>query len=294
MRLGLQLSNLTLPGGPAKLGEHLGNAARWAEEIGLESVWVMDHFFQIEFIGPPEWDMLEGYTTLAYLAAVTKRVRLGTMVTGITYRHPGILTKTVTTLDVLSGGRAWFGVGAAWFEREHRGLGVPFPPLGERFERLEETLQIALQMWSANNGCYEGKHFRLDETLCVPQPLSKPHPPILIGGMGEKKTLRLVAQYAQACNFFAGAGREALQHKLDILREHCDRLQRNYDEIERTTLDVFNPKEKDSFMQRLAEQAELGFDTSIFSVSDPSDRKVFDVLGRDVVPFAKQLQTKGR
>ena len=169
MRLGLQLSNLTLPGGPAKLGENLANAARWAEEIGMDSVWVMDHFFQIEFIGPPEMDMLEGYTTLGYLAAVTKRVRLGTMVTGITYRHPGILAKTVTTLDVLSGGRAWFGVGAAWFEREHRGLGVRFPPLKERFEHLEEGLQIALQMWSSNNGPYVGKHARLDETLCVPQ-----------------------------------------------------------------------------------------------------------------------------
>jgi F420-dependent oxidoreductase-like protein len=294
MRLGLQLSNLTFPGGAPQMGEHLGNAARWAEEIGMDSVWLMDHFFQIEFIGPPDMDMLEGYTVLAYLAGLTKRVRLGTMVTGITYRFPGILAKTVTTLDVLSGGRAWFGVGAAWFEREHRGLGVPFPPLGERFERLEEALQIALQMWSPNNGAYRGKHFQLDETLCVPQPLSKPHPPILIGGMGEKKTLRMVAQYAQACNFFAGAGTAALKQRLDVLRGHCDRLGRNYAEIERTTLDVFNPAEKDAFRERLAEQAELGFDTAIFSVSDPTDRKLFDVLGREIVPYAAQLTTKGR
>ena len=208
------------------MGEHLGNAARWAEEVGMDSVWLMDHFFQIEYIGPPEMDMLEGYSTLAYLAGLTKRVRLGTMVTGITYRYPGILAKTATTLDVLSAGRAWFGVGAAWFEREHRGLGVPFPPLGERFERLEEALQIALQMWSPNDGPYRGKHFQLAETLCVPQPVSKPHPPILIGGMGEKKTLRLVAQYAQACNFFSGAGPAALRQRLDVLRAHCDRLGR--------------------------------------------------------------------
>ena len=294
MRLGLQLPHLTLPGGAAKLGENLANAARWAEEIGMESVWMMDHFFQIEFIGPPEMDMLESYTTLGYLAAATRRVRLGTMVTGITYRHPGILAKTVTTLDVLSAGRAWFGVGAAWFEREHRGLGAPFPPLKERFEQLEEGLQIALQMWSANNGRYAGKHFRLEETLCVPQPVSKPHPPILIGGMGEKKTLRLVAQYAQACNFFAGAGRAVLQHKLDVLRAHCDRLGRNYNDIERTTLDVFQPENKDAFLRRLTEHADLGFDTSIFSVRDPTDRKLFDMLEREIVPYAKQLQTKGR
>ena len=294
MRLGLQLSMLTLPGGPPKLGEHLGNAARWAEEIGLESVWVMDHFFQIQFLGPAEMDMLEGYSTLAYLAALTKRVRLGTMVTGVTYRHPGILAKTVTTLDVLSGGRAWFGVGAAWFDREHLGLGVPFPPIAERFERLEEALQIALQMWSPNNGPYEGKHYQLEETLCVPQPLTKPHPPILIGGMGEKKTLRLVARYAQACNFFAGVPKEELRRKLGVLKDHCTRLGRNYDEIERTTLDVFRPAEKGAFLQRMTDAAELGFDAVIFSLADPSDRKVYETLQRDVVPFANRLQTKGR
>src|SRR5262245_49713656 len=287
MRLGLQVGNLILHGGPARLAENLANAARWAEVVGFDSDWVMDHFFQIEYIGPPELEMLEGYTTLAYLAAVTKRVRLGTMVTGITYRHPGILAKTATTLDVLSGGRAWFGVGAAWFEREHRGLGVPFPPLKERFERLEESLQIALQMWSANNGPYVGKHFRLEETLCVPQPLSKPHPPILIGGMGEQKTLRLVAQYGQACNFFAGAGRDVLRHKLDTLRTHCDRLKRNYDDIELTVLDVFQPDKKDAFLRRMTEQAELGFDTSIFSLRDPTDRKTFDLLAREIVPRAR-------
>jgi F420-dependent oxidoreductase-like protein len=294
MRLGLQLSMLTLPGGPAKLGEHLANAARWAEEAGMDSVWVMDHFFQIEFIGPAEWDMLEGYSTLAYLAAVTKRVKLGTMVTGVTYRHPGILAKTVTTLDVLSGGRAWLGIGAAWFDREHHGLGVPFPPIAERFERLEETLQIALQMWSTNNGPYQGKHYQLQETLNVPQALSKPHPPILIGGMGEKKTLRMVAQYAQACNFFVGTPTEELRRKLGVLKGHCDRLGRNYDEIERTSLDVFRPGEKDAFMKRMAEQAALGFDTAIFSVSDPTDRGIFDTIGRELVPHANQLRTAGR
>jgi F420-dependent oxidoreductase-like protein len=294
MRLGLQLSMLTLPGGPAKLAENLGTAARTAEEIGMESVWVMDHFFQIPPIGPAEMDMLEGYSTLTYLAALTKRVRLGTMVTGVTYRHPGILAKTVTTLDVLSGGRAWFGVGAAWFEREHQGLGVPFPPLAERFERLEEAIQIALQMWSSNDGPYKGKHYQLTETLCVPQPLSKPHPPILIGGMGEKKTLRLVAQYAQACNFFAGVPKEELRRKLGILQDHCKRLGRNYADIERTILDVFRPEAKEAFKRRMADAAELGFDTVIFSMSDPTDRKAFELLEGEIVPFANQLQTHGR
>lgn len=294
MRLGLQLSNLTLPGGPAQLPDHLANAARWAEEAGMESVWVMDHFFQIPPIGPAEMDMLEGYSLLAYIAAQTKRVRLGTMVTGVTYRHPGILAKTVTTLDVLSKGRAIFGVGAAWFEREHKGLGVPYPPIAERFERLEEAIQIALQMWSGKVAPYHGKHYTLEETLCVPRPLSKPHPPIMIGGMGEKKTLRLVAQYAQACNLFAFEDTAVLTHKLAVLREHCDRLGRNYNDIERTTIDVFDLERKDEHLRRLAAHAELGFDTAIVGLKDPTDRKTFEVLAKDVIPYASQLRTKGR
>src|SRR5579883_2795736 len=182
--------------GPAALSERFAAVARTADDAGFSFITVMDHFFQIGVQGPVELEMLEGYSALAFLAGQTKRVRLGTMVTGVTYRHPGVLVKTVTTLDVLSGGRAFLGVGAAWFEREHAGLGVQFPPLKERFERLEETLQILLQMWSGKATPYEGKHYKLAETLCVPQPLQKPHPPILIGGMGEKKTLSMVAKYA--------------------------------------------------------------------------------------------------
>lgn len=293
MQLGLQLPNFTLSGGPSKLAANLAQAARWAEDIGFESVWVMDHFFQIPPVGPAEMDMLEGYSTLSYLAAVTQRVRLGTLVTGVTYRYPGILVKTATTLDVLSGGRAWFGVGAAWFDREHAGLGVPYPPLGERFERMEEMIQIALQMWSDNNGAFKGKHYQLQETLCVPQPLSKPHPPIMIGGMGEQKTLRMVAQYAQACNLFQFAGLDAVRQKLDVLQEHCRRLGRDYNEIQRTTLGSFDPAKRKQFVSELAELAKIGIDTAIMNVTDPTDRKVFDALA-EVAKEAAKFEVKGR
>src|SRR6202049_4778129 len=221
MRLGLQVPSFTWPNGQSQLGQTFGQIAERADKAGLYSMWVMDHFFQIRVVGPPEHEMLEGWSTLAFAAGRTSRIRLGTMVTGVTYRHPGILVKTATTLDVLSGGRAYFGIGAAWNEDEHRGLGVPFPPLAERFERLEETLQIAHQMWSGNEAPYEGKHYQLARPLNSPQAVQKPHPPILIGGTGERKTLRLVAQYADACNLYAMIPLPELQRKLDVLREHC-------------------------------------------------------------------------
>ena len=193
MKIGLQIPNFTYPEGPRKLGSKLAEIARTADNVGFSSIWVMDHFFQIGSrdrsmgLGPAEDEMLEGYSTLSYLAGITKKVTLGTLVSGVVYRHPGILVKTVTTLDVLSGGRAYLGIGAAWNEREAQGLGIPFPSVKERFERLAETLEIAKQMWSNNNGAYTGKHFQLAETLCNPRPISKPHPPILIGGSGKRK-----------------------------------------------------------------------------------------------------------
>src|SRR5512135_3272283 len=242
MKIGLQIPNFTWPSGQAAIHSKLAEIARTADDAGFSSIWVMDHFFQIGgrdsrgSLGPAEDEMLEAYTTLGYLAGLTKKARLGALVTGVIYRHPGLLIKTVTTLDVLSGGRAYFGVGAAWNERESRGLGVPFPPVKERFERLEETLQIARQMWSDTVAPYHGRHYHLEETLCHPQPLSKPHPPIMIGGGGEKKTLRLVAQYADACNFFARAGVDTVRHKLDILKSHCEKVGRDFKEIEKTTL----------------------------------------------------------
>jgi F420-dependent oxidoreductase-like protein len=235
MDLGLQVSNFTWPGGPESIGPTFGRIARNAEVAGMKSLWVMDHFFQIQIVGPPEQDMIEGYTALAFAAGQTSTIELGTLVTGVTYRHPGLLLKTVTSLDVLSGGRAWLGIGAAWNEQEHRGLGVPYPPTAERFERLEETLQIALQMWRDDDSPHSGAHYRLERTLNVPQALRRPHPPIMIGGMGEKKTLRLVARYADACNIF-DIGPEGVRAKYDVLDRHCADVGRDRAEISRTVL----------------------------------------------------------
>ena len=224
MRVGLQVPNFTWTNQPGALGDTFATVAERAERAGLYSFWVMDHFFQIPNVGRPEQEMLEGYSALAFAAGRTNHIRLGTMVTGVTYRHPGLLVKTVTTLDVLSHGRAYLGIGAAWNEQEHRGLGVPFPPTAERFERLEEALQIAQQMWAGDDSPYQGTHYQLERPLNVPASVQKPHPPILIGGGGERKTLRMVAQYGDACNLFMRLGREEVQRKLDVLREHCEAL----------------------------------------------------------------------
>ncbi len=294
MKIGLQIPNFTYPEGPKDLGNKLAEIARTADDAGFSSIWVMDHFFQIGSrerdmgLGPAEEDMLEGYSTLSYLAAITRKAMLGTMVTGAVYRHPGILIKTVTTLDVLSGGRAYFGIGAGWFEREARGLGVPYPSTKDRLEQLEETLQIAKQMWSDNNGAYKGKHFQLAETLCSPQPLSKPHPPILIGGGGEKKTLKLVAKYADACNLFAQIGNEALRGKLDILKKHCDEVGRDYAEIEKTTLDTVHlasdkMKAKD-VIENCRTLASLGIQQAIFNMPNVHEIKPLEIFRREIIP----------
>lgn len=302
MRLGLQVPNFTWPGGPAKLGEEFGTIAQRAEDAGFYSLWVMDHFFQIGYVGPSENEMLEAYTTLGFAAGRTSRIKLGTMVTGVTYRWPGILVKTVTSLDVLSGGRAYFGVGAAWNEDEHRGLGVPFPPVKVRFELLEETLQIALQMWSGETKPYTGKHFQLERALNSPQALSKPHPPILIGGGGERKTLRLVAQYGDACNLFARMGDEVLQHKLDVVRGYCEEFHRPYSDIEKTTLShwrLTRDGRRDSLtpqaaIEECAKLGELGIDQAIVSLGHPTDPEVFELLATEVIPAVSKLPVAGR
>src|SRR6476646_5102623 len=232
MQLDLHVSRFDWAGGPAGIGPGVADLTRRAEAIGVRTVSFMDHFFQMDRMAPAEDPMLEGYTALGFVAGCTERLRLRLLVTGVTYRHPGILAKTVTTLDVVSGGRAELGIGAAWYEREHLGRGVPYPPTAERFERLEEAIRICFQMWSDDNGVYEGKHYRLEETLCSPMPVSSPRPRIMIGGSGERKTLRLVAQYADACNIFGGA--DEVAHKLDVLRRHCDAVGRDPNEIEVT------------------------------------------------------------
>ena len=233
MKIGVHIADFTFPDGPAGLRDDLSRIVTTAEEAGFGRVSVMDHLWQIGLLGPPEHEMLEAYTTLGYLAALTSEVELVAWVTAVVYREPGMLAKLVSTLDVLSGGRAWLGIGAAWNEEEARGLGLPFPPTAERFERLEETLQICLQMWSENDGPYEGRHYQLARTLNSPQPVTRPHPPILIGGSGEKKTLRLVAKYAQACNLF---GTPDVEHKLEVLRGHCEAVGRDPSEIEVTAM----------------------------------------------------------
>ena len=293
MKLGLQIPYFTWPGGAPELGPRLGEIARTAEAAGYDSIWVMDHHFQIEFIGPAEMDMLEAYTTLGCIAGQTSRVGLGTMVTGVTYRHPGILVKQVSTLDVLSRGRAWLGIGAAWFEREHLGLGVPFPPLKERFERLEETLQIANQMWTDDsNGPFEGKHYRLAETLNVPQALQKPRPRILVGGRGPKKTLRLAAKYADAYNI-PGADPAGARQQFDLLREHCEREGRNYDEIEKTVLTVMNVgpdgSQASQLVEHLGQYAEAGAQAAIGALIGVENIKPIEVMGRDVIPEVAKL-----
>jgi F420-dependent oxidoreductase-like protein len=236
MKLGVHYWNYSTPAEPAAIAPTLAETAQIVEGAGVSSFTVMDHFFQMEGMGDVDEPMLEGYTTLGYLAARTEKMTLGLMVTGVMYRHPGLLAKIVTTLDVLSQGRARLGIGASWYEREQHGLGVPVVPVAERFERLEETLQICLQMWSDNNGPYKGQHYDLAETRNYPPALSQPRPKILIGGGGEKKTLRLVAKYADACNVFGGIDTADVEHKLSVLKRHCETEGRDYDSIEKTVL----------------------------------------------------------
>ncbi|TWP36848.1 LLM class F420-dependent oxidoreductase [Leekyejoonella antrihumi] len=295
MRIGLQVSFFSWSDDTSRIGPTFGRIAKNAETAGMSSLWVMDHFFQIKMIGPPELDMLEAYTALAFAAGQTSRITLGTLVTGVTYRHPGLLVKTVTTLDVLSGGRAWLGIGAAWNEEEHNGLGVRYPEVTERFERLEETLQIAQQMWSGDDTAYEGKHYHLQRPLNAPQAIQRPHPPILIGGGGERKTLRLVAKYADACNIF-DMGPQAVKAKYDVLARHCDEVGRDYAEIDRTVLTRValsaSPGSKtpsgettesvDQVVDRLGRLAEIGTTATIFGMGNDTDDEAYPLVAEVV------------
>jgi F420-dependent oxidoreductase-like protein len=297
VKLALHLMNMTWPGGPAAIGPTLARTAQRAEEAGFDALSVMDHFFQIPVVGAAEEPLTEAYTTLGFLAGVTRRIRLGALVTGVTYRHPGVLVKAVTSLDVLSGGRAFFGVGAAWFEREHLGLGVPYPPVAERFRRLEETLRIAKQMWSGEVGPFEGRYYQLAETLCSPMPVQRPHPPIVIGGGGETKTLRLVARYGDACNLFAYEGHDVLRRKLDVLREHCAAEGREYDAIQKTATTRFalarQPGEgkvtPGQAIEQLHALAELGFTLVECMVPDAHEDGAFDLFAAEVIPAVARL-----
>jgi F420-dependent oxidoreductase-like protein len=287
VKFGLQVNSFTWPGGTAAIGPTLARITRTADEVGFDSIWVMDHFFQIRGLGPPEAPMLEGMTALGFMAANSERARLGLMVGGIHYRAPGLWVKATTTLDVLSAGRAWFGIGAAWNEEESAALGFPMPPLGERFEWLEETLRMAHAMWSGGTGTgerFDGRHVTATRLLNSPQAISRPRIPIMIGGGGERKTLRLVAQYADACNVFGGP--ERIAHKYAVLREHCERLGRPYDEIERSNLQSVDLEREspDAVVERFGALREAGAQHLIFSVRGVADTTRLERLGSEVFP----------
>jgi F420-dependent oxidoreductase-like protein len=289
VKVAVHISSFVFPGGPAAIAPTLAAVGRAADEAGVAALSVMDHYFQMDMVAPAEDPMLEGYTTLGFLAGHTTTPELQLLVTGVTYRYPGLLAKIVSTLDVLSGGRAVLGIGAAWYEREHLGLGVPYPPVGERFERLEETLRIVRQMWSEDDGPFEGRHYRLAETLNSPQPLRRP--PIMVGGDGEKKTLRLVAKYADACNVFAGPERgrpSDVERKFDVLREHCAREGTDYDRIRKTVL-YGGPLEPGAdgakaFAEQMSAYAALGVSQAHVMPPDDDPVRFVENLGEHVIP----------
>jgi F420-dependent oxidoreductase-like protein len=287
MEIGLQIPDFTWPNGATALGPELAEVARTADRVGFGYLAVMDHFFQIRGVGPAENDMLEAYTALGFLAAHTERAKLLTVITGVHYRQPGLLAKAVTTLDVLSGGRAMLGIGAGWNEEESLGLGFPFPSTAERFERLEETLRYVLQMWSGDEGAFEGKHYQAERLLNVPQALAKPHPPIMIGGGGEKKTLRFVAKYGDACNLF---NTPDLEHKLEVLKQHCENEGRDYDEITKTVYQVMdtgaNGEKTAQLIDELGRLHGLGFDAAIGAAPGVPNLDVLERIGADVIPVA--------
>ncbi|UCB61029.1 MAG: LLM class F420-dependent oxidoreductase [Candidatus Bathyarchaeota archaeon] len=319
MKIGLQIPNFTFPNGPVGFADDIKDIVTTAEQAGFYSIWVMDHFFQLGekggiLLGPAEDDMHEGYSLLNYIAALTREVKLGTMVTGNIYRHPGVLVKTVTTLDVLSGGRAYMGIGAGWFERESVGLGIPFHNWKIRFEMLQETLQIAKQMWSNNNGKFTGRYYKLKETICNPQPLQRPHPPILIGGMGPRKTLRLVAKYGDACNLFTRGGFGSLKDALTILERHCKDVGRPFNQIEKTTLGTVHLghselpnfitrkrrdgtsykapilKTAESTIEHIKGLAKIGIDHAIFNMRYPLDEyRPLEIFQNEIIPAVSDL-----
>ncbi|PYC63069.1 LLM class F420-dependent oxidoreductase [Micromonospora arborensis] len=290
MKLGLHYWSYSTPADPAAIAPTLAQAATIADQAGVASFTVMDHFFQMEAVASAEEPMLEAYTTLGYVAAKTQRMTLGVLVTGVMYRYPGLLAKTVTTLDVLSGGRARLGIGASWYEREQRGLGVPVVPMAERFERLEETLRICLQMWGDDNGPFDGRHYQLTETINSPQPMSRPRPPIMIGGGGEKKTLLLVARYADACNLFGSdKGADEVARKLDVLRGHCATEGRDYDAIEKTVVASRSPlNDTDGFLAEVSDYAALGV-TEVQVTPDRHPVEFASRLGDEVLPRLAEI-----
>jgi F420-dependent oxidoreductase-like protein len=295
MRIGLQIPSFKVPGGAAAIRPKLKEVAVTAEAAGFYSLWVMDHYYQIEgWFGESYNDpMMEAYTALGYLAGVTEKPTLGALVTGVVYRLPSVLLKMVNTLDVLSGGRAYFGVGAAWYEQEAEGFGVPYPSTSERFEWLEDTLQLAHALWQSDETSFEGKQFSAPKMTNNPRPVSQPHPRILVGGSGPTKTLRMIAQYADACNFFEDHGRERIQSSLDTLKAHCEQLGRDYDEIEKTSLSTahltLGQDTVESILTRLEELSELGITHAIFNMPNLYDITPLEIFGKEIIPAAAEM-----
>lgn len=295
MKVGIHVVSFDWPGGPVRIGPTLAEIGRTAEDAGVTAISLMDHYFQLESLGPAQAPMLEGYTALGFLAGQTSSVQLHLLVTGVTYRYPGLLAKIVSTLDVLSGGRALLGVGAAWYEREHRALGVPFPPVAERFERLDEALRIVRQMWSEDDGPFHGRHYQLAETINSPQPVQRPHPPIMIGGGGERKTLRLVARHADAWNmlFPPDSGLDLLRAKLDVLAGHCAAEGTDFDRIARTVLWTGpvpeTPEAVDRFVTVMAGCAKVGVTEAMLMPTGPDQARVVAGIGERIVPALADL-----
>lgn len=295
MHIGLQIPSFKYPGGTETIRPKLKDIVSTADEVGFHSIWVMDHYYQIKGLFGEAYNdpMLEAYTTLGYLAGLTNKVILGTLVTGVIYRHPAVLLKMLNTLDILSGGRAYLGIGAAWYEEEAHGFGLPYPDTSERFEWLEETLQMAHQLWGADETTFQGNHFQTPQLTNNPRPISQPRPRVMIGGMGPKKTMRLVAQYADACNLFEGAGEERMTSTLDALRQHCDTLDRDYASIEKTSLGTaYLASGHDSvseIMQRLETLARLGFTQAIFNMPNVYEITPLEVFGKEIIPAAAEM-----
>jgi F420-dependent oxidoreductase-like protein len=294
MNIGLQIPSFKVPGGTAAIRPKLKEIVTTAEESGFSSLWVMDHYYQIKGLFGEAYNdpMMESYTTLGYFAGLTEKVYLGVLVTGVIYRHPSVLLKMVNTLDILSGGRAYLGIGAAWYEAEAKGFGIPYPSTSERFEQLEDTLQLVKALWDSEETSFEGKHFSAPAITNNPRPLSKPHPRIMIGGTGPKKTLRMVAQYADACNIGEWVGNENMQKALDTLKEHCETLGRDYETIEKTCLCTVHLAEKDtadSVAGRIEELAAMGFSHVIFNMPDVYEITPLEIFAKEVIPAVADL-----
>lgn len=295
MQIGLQIPSFKYPGGTSAIRPKLKEIVTTAENAGFHSLWVMDHYYQIKgLFGEAYTDpMMEAYTTLGYFAGLTEKARLGVLVTGVIYRHPSVLLKMINTLDILSGGRAYFGIGAAWYEEEAKGYGIDYPSTSERFEQLEEALQLTHKLWASDETSYKGKHFTAPLITNNPRPLSDPHPSIMIGGMGPKKTLRMVAQYADACNFFEGAGMDNMQKAIDTLKGHCETQGRDYDSIEKTSLGTVTLAEGkdtvDSVMERIKKLSDMGFTHAIFNMTNVYDIAPLKVFGKEIIPAAASL-----